>query len=351
MSTSGMEQSSSGRFRELDVLRGLAALGVVFFHYTFHGTRYYAHYPFWFWAGEYGVHLFFVISGFVIYYTIERSRTVGDFLFSRFSRLYPAYWVALGILLVWAVLDPAQHPVWWSGYLINATMMQKFVYFPDVDEVYWSLAVELIFYAVMTLVFLTGQMRRIVWVSLAWLAAGLVWGLNFHFVVAGNEHSIGNAYFILPYAPYFIAGMMFYRMYSERRARLLYVVPIVCGAFVIWVIQGTLVFEMTVAIFALFALAVSGWLRFLVNPVTLWLGAISYPLYLVHREPGYALLDWLYAHHVSHWLSLGIAVPLALLAGYVLSIAVERPAMRLLRSWYRARGGHAHPVARTLTGT
>jgi len=88
-----------------------------------------------------------------------------------------------------------------------------------------------------------------------------------------------------------------------------------------------------------------------VNPVTLWLGAISYPLYLVHREPGYALLDWLYAHHVSHWLSLGIAVPLALLAGYVLSIAVERPAMRLLRSWYRARGGHAHPVARTLTGT
>src|SRR5262249_21625750 len=53
VSQARFEQSSSGRFRELDVLRGLAALGVVFFHYTFHGTRYYAHYPFFFWPGEF----------------------------------------------------------------------------------------------------------------------------------------------------------------------------------------------------------------------------------------------------------------------------------------------------------
>ncbi len=343
-----MERSSSGRFQELDVLRGLAALSVVFFHYSFHGTRYFDNYPFFFWPGEFGVHLFFVISGFVIYYTIERCRTVGDFLFSRFSRLYPAYWVALGLLFVWAVLDPSQR-VWWRAYLVNVTMFQKFVGFPDVDNVYWTLGVELVFYAVMTLVFLAGQMQRVVLVSALWLAAGAAWGSVHHFS-PNEDHSIGNTYFILPYAPYFVAGMMFYLIYSRGR-RLPYVLTIALAAAALWVIQGPRVFWITLVIFGLFALAVGGWLRFLVNPLTLWLGAISYPLYLVHREPGYAFLDWMNAHGQSHWLTFGLATGAALVAGHLLSVGVERPAMRALRRGYRARGGHAQPVPYTSAGT
>lgn len=331
-----MEKSSTGRFRELDVLRGLAALGVVFFHYTFHGTRYFTNYPFFFWEGEFGVHLFFVISGFVIYYTLERSRTVGDFLFSRFSRLYPTYWVALALLFVWAVFDPSQHPLWWHGYLINLTMMQKFAGFPDVDNVYWSLAPELCFYAVMTLVYLSGQLRRTVAVGLIWLATGLVWG-SFHHFTGSAERSIGNTYLILPYAPYFVAGMMFYLIYS-RGLRASYVATILAAAGVVWLIHGLSVFGITLGIFAAFALAVGGWLRFLVNPVTVWLGAISYPLYLVHREPGYAFLDWMNSHHQSHWLALSIGVGASLIAGHLLSVLIERPAMKALRGWYHTRG-------------
>jgi peptidoglycan/LPS O-acetylase OafA/YrhL len=344
MSQGAMQQSPLGRFRELDVLRGLAALGVVFFHYTFHGTRYFSNYPFFFWPGEFGVHLFFVISGFVIYYTIERSRTVKDFLFSRFSRLYPTYWTALALLFAWAVLDRTQRPLWWPGPLVNLTMMQKFVHFPDVDEVYWSLATELCFYAAITLVFVLGQMQRIVWVSLLWIAAALVWGSFNDFVPAGDDRHVGNIYFIFPYAPYFIAGMMFYLIYSQG-LRLMFVVPIVIGAGAVWLIHGTRVFEITLFIFAAFALAVSGWLRFLVNPVTLWLGAISYPLYLVHRIPGYWFLNWMNSHHQSHWLSLTLAVGAALGAGYLLSITVERPAMRALRGWYHTRGATTRVAA------
>jgi peptidoglycan/LPS O-acetylase OafA/YrhL len=328
-----MARSSSGRFRELDVLRGIAALTVVFFHYTRHGTRYFTDYPFDFWPGEYGVHLFFVISGFVIYYTIERSRSVGDFLFSRFSRLYPTYWTALGLLFLWALLDPAQK-VWWPGYVVNVTMLQKFVHYPDVDNVYWTLAVELVFYAVMSLVFLFGQMRRIALVGIGWLAAGLVWGTLHHF--SPDERTIGTTYFILPYAPYFVAGTMFYQLYS-RGMDYLSVATIVLAAAVAWAIAGTTVGIITIVIFALFAAAVLGWLRFLINPVTLWLGAISYPLYLVHRLPAYAFLDWMNARHASPWLTLAIAVSGALMAAHVLAITVERPAMRVLRQWYRAR--------------
>src|SRR6202043_1137862 len=75
----------------------LAAVAVLLFHYL---SRYDEMYPprddvpFGFVIGGDGVQLFFVISGFVIFMTLSRCKTAFDFLISRFSRLYPAYWAA-----------------------------------------------------------------------------------------------------------------------------------------------------------------------------------------------------------------------------------------------------------------
>lgn len=327
-----MDRSTRGRFRELDVLRGLAALSVVVFHYSRHGTRYFSGYPFDFWVGKYGVHLFFVISGFVIYYTLERSRTVGDFLFSRFSRLFPAYWVALAILILLSVLSGAER-IWWNGYLVNATMLQKFVGFPDVDDVYWTLGVELAFYALMTAAFFLGLMRRIVLVGFVWLLAAAAWGFVHHYTDP-DERSIATTYLILPYAPYFITGVMFYLIHA-RGAHYTYIGMIGLAWAVALLVHGFTVAWITLAIFAAVAMAVGGWLRLLANPVTLWLGAISYPLYLVHRLLGYAFLDWMNARHSSYLLAFAIAVGGALALGHLLSVSVERPSMRVLRDWYR----------------
>ena len=76
------------RLDEIDVLRGLAALAVVVFHYSGHSQRYFADFPFHLEYGKYGVQLFFVISGFFIFQTIEKCRNVQEFLLLRFSRLY-----------------------------------------------------------------------------------------------------------------------------------------------------------------------------------------------------------------------------------------------------------------------
>jgi peptidoglycan/LPS O-acetylase OafA/YrhL len=94
-----MNTAPRGRLHELDVLRGLAALCVVVSHYTSYSARYLSGAPFGVLVptiyGFYAVLLFFMISGFVIYFTLERSRTWQDFAVSRVSRLYPAYWTAL----------------------------------------------------------------------------------------------------------------------------------------------------------------------------------------------------------------------------------------------------------------
>src|SRR5207302_7827749 len=155
-----------GRFQELDVLRGLAALGVVLFHYL---TRYDQIYtsrgdvPFGFSIGASGVDLFFVISGFVIFMTLGRCATASDFLISRFSRLYPAYWAAALLTFIvgsmWPLPDQHYTVI---QLLINLTMLQGFGNVPAIDGVYWSLGVELCFYAVMLVLFLTGQLENTV---------------------------------------------------------------------------------------------------------------------------------------------------------------------------------------------
>ncbi len=331
-------KTNGTRFRELDVLRGVASLAVVVYHYSRHGSRYFDGYPFKFLYGRYGVQLFFVISGFVIYFTLERSRTLRDFAFSRFSRLYPAYWATLLIVLASSTLVLHERP-WWTGYAINATMLQEFVGVGDVDAVFWTLAVELVFYALMALVFVTGLLGQVVPLALVWLVAAVVWSYETGSSGASFDN-VQQSYLILPCAPYFVAGIMFHLIRS-RGVRLSYVGMIALAWLCIAFVNGFPQAWVAALIFGAVALAVSGRLKVLITPVTLWLGAISYPLYLVHRDLGYPLLVWFNRHHVPHLLALAIAIATALLIAHLVSVTVERPAMRVLRNWYSKRSAHA----------
>jgi len=93
------------RLRGLDALRGIAALAVCLFHYTYSFPRVTGRaldVNFVASAGHYGVDLFFIISGFVIFMTLEKNRSVYDFIDARIARIYPAFWAAL--LIAVAVL-------------------------------------------------------------------------------------------------------------------------------------------------------------------------------------------------------------------------------------------------------
>ena len=96
----GSQTRSGGRIIELDALRGLAAMSVVLFHFT---TRYEELFgranplPLNFGWGDFGVDLFFMLSGFVILMTLERTSHSLKFAWGRFTRLYPAYWAAVAL--------------------------------------------------------------------------------------------------------------------------------------------------------------------------------------------------------------------------------------------------------------
>lgn len=347
-----MNTGHGGRIEELDVLRGVAALCVVLSHYSSYCARYFGVVPLGVPVhliyGFYAVELFFMISGFVIYFTLERSATWTQFAFSRATRLYPAYWTALTLMVV---LDHVVFgkPFWAGGYVVNMTMFQEFVGFKNLDNVFWSLTVEVAFYVIMGVLFAAGLLPRIERVAAIWLGVACGWsGLTQYLGIALPEAL--PRLFILRHVPFFVAGITFYGIVRSgpTRGRLALLLAALAGATLIdgvWdasvvAVAGTdLLRRLVVAalLFAIFALAVTGRLRFAISPVTLWLGGISYSLYLVHRNLGHSTLVWLHGLGVPVWLGFLATLGGALLLATLLSYTVERPALRALRRWYRAR--------------
>ncbi len=87
-------------------------------------------------------------------------------------------------------------------------------------------------------------------------------------------------------------------------------------------------------IVAIMAAALSGWLTFSVSRVTLWLGAISYSLYLIHRNVGYALLSWMHELGLGPVVSISLVTTLALAAASAVTYFVEQPVQKRIRTWY-----------------
>lgn len=327
------------RVGELDALRGLAALGVVLFHYTTFYQQEQGHLQplgFGFPAGNYGVHLFFLISGFVIFMTLERTRTAMDFVVSRFSRLFPAYWAAMVITAatVFAIGLPGQRlPA--THLLANLTMVQEILGFEHLDGSYWTLQVELFFYAQMLFWWMLGQLGRIHWVILAWLAMTVAYALtaqrHMHFSYTVRE------LLLLRHIPFFALGILFYRLHARSGDARVDVVLIALSLATIGIAYDRVYLAAALVCVAIFGLFVTGALRWLREAPFVFLGGISYSLYLLHQTIGFALIHRLEAAGVPSLAAVALAIAVALALATALTHLVERPAMRALREGWRRR--------------
>jgi peptidoglycan/LPS O-acetylase OafA/YrhL len=266
--------------------------------------------------------------------TLERCESVLDFAAARFSRLYPAYWSTL--IFAVAVNGIAfGTAIWPAALALNLTMFQEFVGFPNIDNVYWSLTVELAFYLNAAWLLALGLHRFRQTVALGWLLASCLWSLTLHDPLA-EQRSVLSLLFALDFAPYFAMGIVFFDArqhgWSTRRVAL-----IALAVFVEFLIGSWIGAGLAILIAGIVALAVAGMLKWLVNPITLWLGTISYTLYLVHRNIGYALLNWLHAQGIAAAPAIAIAVACALGLAAAFSYAIERPGLAYLRRVYRQR--------------
>ncbi|RYY15478.1 MAG: acyltransferase, partial [Cytophagaceae bacterium] len=215
------------RYGEIDLLRFVAALSVVLFHFTFRGFHAdhlspvaYPALGAVFKYGYLGVNLFFIISGYVVLLSAQ-GKTLGQFFTSRVMRLYPAYWVACTFTFVMARLfGPAAGSVGWSPildapvrrYLFNMTMLQRFFGVDNLDGVYWTLSIELVFYFLVALLISCRWFKQLTLVLAGWLAYCAFMG--------PVDNGSPFAFLLFPrVAPFFIAGMAFYLLQTSQAAR------------------------------------------------------------------------------------------------------------------------------------
>jgi peptidoglycan/LPS O-acetylase OafA/YrhL len=157
-----------GRIVQLDTMRGIA-VALVFLHHAFQGFyNREAGLPALAEAvdfGRAGIVVFFLISGFVIVRAIpERTvQAAGVFWKRRFWRLFPAFWAAVilaAVLSLWGVPKTSilALPVTPGSFLANLTMLPHLFDQPLAIGVFWTLEVELIFYALISLAILARPM-------------------------------------------------------------------------------------------------------------------------------------------------------------------------------------------------
>jgi len=340
---------AGGRLQSLDIVRGFAALAVVLYHYSVMlprlapGAR---SIPLAFGQGGYGVHLFFVVSGFVILMSLERS-TARQFLISRFTRLYPVYWLAC--FLTFAVLTlsrsiPYDVPV--GTFLVNLTMLQAFLRVEDVDGVYWSLAYELGFYAFLFAAVRIGGGRLIALLPHYMIAGALLFYVASPYI----PHPLHLLLMLHPYAHLFGCGLALYllrtRGFSCAQAFILIAMPLVQALYDGWLglaVGGVIALVMSLA-------CLTRWQPGRIAQPLVWLGGMSYALYLTHQMLGYALITRLQAGGVGPWASFAITLAAALLLAHVLTRYWERPVSawmkRRLTAWADRLGPPAAAIAR-----
>lgn len=347
---------SKQRVAELDLLRFVAATMVVVYHYTYRpvidgqvAETAFDGFQAWSRYGYLGVPLFFLISGFVILWSAD-GRTTAQFVRSRFLRLYPMFWVAVAI--TFAVL-------WFAGAMKNAspgmvlanlTILPGYLGAPMIDGVYWTLAVEFKFYVIVGLLIATGQMRRIEPWLLVWLAALLA-----------NEYiqnGIVTALTIGHYGYLFVGGCLCYlirsrgvswprvgalaicmlaSMYKAIEDRVGFTQPPLLG-------EPAHVALITAGFYAmLFFVATRGSKGVEDSPFLYSLGALTYPLYLLHNAAGRVVFASLSG--MSEWGRFAITSAVAFAAAWACATYLEPRARAFVASCIPRGWGSTAPSA------
>ena len=257
------------RLEFLDFLRCIAAFSVLIQHAcekvfpSF--VNFCTHY---FQFGVFGVTLFFLCSGFVIPVSLEKSHSLKKFWINRIFRLYPLYLVSILstlILIRTGVFGRSMPGL--TDILANLTMLQKFLSRPSILHLYWTLCLEMLFYIMISGIFVLGYLKKTAGLAVFSLLITLLIG------VAGTQlfHLFSSGWGTAFYFSTMFIGFLYYRYYKGQVTR-----PVFTG-----IVLSAMAVLLLVTYFNLYHKdqpAFLGTLSFL--PVTLAIGA-AYLLFTI----------------------------------------------------------------------
>ena len=280
--------------------------------------------------GYLGVHLFFIISGFVILMTAANG-SLRSFLISRLVRLYPAFWACCTITALFIVaIGAPRFNVSLAKYLINMTMLNEYFGVPSVDGAYWSLFVEMRFYALVCVVLLMRKIHQAQFILTLWLIASVALQMMPSYRL--------SQLLITSYSAFFIAGATFYLIWSEGFSIPKFGIVILSWGLAVFrsvndlqdfekhfntgmsgfIVAGIItLFFMAMLLVSLKGTGIFGQTRWIIA------GSLTYPLYLLHQNIGFILFNIAYPAinvHVIFWGTLFLMIG----AAYVVHNFIEK---------------------------
>lgn len=340
------------RLPEIDAIRVFAALAVVLWHLTFsgwamrrpaHGVRYeglsqvvrYAYVM---------PELFFVISGLVIMSAVQGT-TASAFLRARVVRLVPLFWLLC--TLSWLVSRAHGHfgPLSTRDWVLNMTFLAAPAGGPFVDAVYWTLTVEICFYATVWLALCSGRLDRLRTLVVGWLLVGLA----VEVLTRSETGALDHLGFLMRWNGCFAAGIACWMLQRSRRDpfawSLLAVGAVLLGR-AVWLVAhefgahlrpgvtltpwiGVAVAEVGLALLVVLALrGPTGWISERGSRRWAIAGALTYPVYLFHENVGLIAMDrfdW-----IDRWVLLVLVLTGVLAFAWLVTRWFETPVRRRL---------------------
>lgn len=190
----------------IQYLRFFACLAVVVLHIS-KKSYLNSDVDFYFYIGDAGVDIFFIISGFIMMHISRGHMSAGKFLFDRIVRIYPIYLFILipylGIFLLHPELVNSHNPV--EPSIFKSITLLPFIDGSLLNMVSWTLMYELYFYFIFTIsIIFSARVNKILSTSffiVGFLSIGLIFDIGFI-----------NSTIVLE----FLMGMIYYKIFSNR---------------------------------------------------------------------------------------------------------------------------------------
>lgn len=313
-----------GYLSSLDLLRGLAAVAVCYFHFTHGNKSFLSETNLLYVSGRFGflgVEVFFVISGFVIPYAMYRGnyhvRDFGRFLTKRVVRIEPPYLVSIVMVIAlnWiSTLSPAYRgaafAINWPALGLHLGYLNAFFNHPWVNDVYWTLAIEFQYYLLIAMIFPL-LIHKVKYYSAGVLLIGAIMSLFIH------EHSL-----IFNYSILFIVGILLFQFHIG------YITKKQFGSFLLLALLLLYIkFDNRYLVAALLPYFFITYFEFH-DKVSKFLGNISYSLYLVHIPVGGRLINLcenFVQNELVRSLFVFVALAVSIFASWIFFIIIERP--------------------------
>ena len=345
------------RIAILDGFRALAILAVILYHFSPNIFKY----------GYIGVQLFFIISGFVIFLTLEKTKYFFTFWKNRFIRLYPS--MVFASLLTYAVISFWDHSFIFPGSHNFKNLLPAFLFlnpsffnylfnsfkisFDYIDYSYWTLWVEIQFYFFCSVLFYINKKRfasNFITISVVLILFNLLLkdiGLNNNLninlapgVISISVLLVQKIFNLVSYLSFFCTGMLFYILYKNRHNKVStslfikfsLIFFIASSIYSGVIIQERIMYGLIILLFFCFVHYPKKLFIF-ENKVFTSIGECSYFLYLIHQNIG-LLLIYIFTPYFTHYeFVLPIIIILVIIYfSKLFSIKIDRKINKWLKS-------------------